>query len=554
MSLLDFIKDKVLQFRVRGWLEDEDFKRLLSIAHYIGREGRESIFKLNIDAILSKNLTVDEVIDILEDVNAIYDDKLVEYLEERLSLGREAYIEHRNGLLIMKFNIYLGELLNQLKGLIKYERNSKVFIAKPYKYWELISKLHSLGFKIIDKTEFKREIPLNYELKFKGELRDYQKEALDSWLRNGSKGVIALPTGSGKTVIAIAALTLLSQHTLIIAYTKEQLIQWKNAILKFTNLPEYMIGMYYSGEKRLSPITLTTYQTAYRHIDKFSKNYSLLIIDEVHHLPAEKFKFIAESLPILSRMGLSATPYREDGKHVELFPLMGGIVYYKSPQELAKQGYLASYRIVTVKVELKPNEKRRLYELRSRYRKLVGYTKFEEILRLARLGDERAIEALRIHNEMNQLIHKSLSKIEKVEEIIRRELMNGSKIIVFAHYVDLAEEIARRVNGYLLTGEMSSDRRKIILERFRNSKSGVLVVTTLGDEGLDIPDANVGIFVAGTGSRRQFLQRLGRLLRPANNKVATLYEIITKGTIEELQARKRKELNLDELMSNESKI
>ena len=546
-------RDKILQFKVRGWLEDEDFRKLLSIAHYVGREGRESIFKLNIDAILSKNLSIDDVIDILENVNAIYDDKLIEYLEEKLNLGKEVHIEYRNGSLILKFNVYLGELLGQLKGLIRYERSSKTFVAKPYKYYELINKLLSLGFKVNDETGFKREIPLNYELKFKGMLRDYQKEALDSWVRNGNKGVIALPTGSGKTIIAIAALSLLRQHTLIIAYTKEQLIQWKNAILKFTNLPEYMVGMYYSGEKRVSPITLTTYQTAYRHIDKFARNYSLLIVDEVHHLPAEKFKFIAESLPILSRMGLSATPYREDGKHVELFPLMGGIVYYKSPQELAKQGYLASYRIVTIKVELKPSERRRLYELRSKYRKLVGYSRFEDILKLARQGDEKAIEALRLHNEMSKLIHKSLSKIEKVEEIIRKELMNGSKIIVFAHYVDLAEEIARRVNGYLLTGELPADHRKIILERFRNSKSGVLVVTTLGDEGLDIPDANVGILVAGTGSRRQFIQRLGRLLRPANNKVATLYEIITKGTVEELQARRRKELNLDEIIGNEDK-
>ncbi|MEM0497660.1 MAG: helicase-related protein, partial [Acidilobaceae archaeon] len=105
-----------------------------------------------------------------------------------------------------------------------------------------------------------------------------------------------------------------------------------------------------------------------------------------------------------------------------------------------------------------------------------------------------------------------------------------------------AEEIARRVNALLLHGELSVRERDETLRRFRTAKTGVLVVTTVGDEGLDIPDVNIGIFVSGTGSRRQFIQRLGRLLRPAPGKKAVLYEVVVRGTSEEYQSKRRKEL------------
>ncbi len=537
-----------LTFTVKSWLSDYDFRRLLRIAKYLGRRGGASVFRLNISSVIDSGYGVDDVIALLDEVNAEYSDGLINVLEDKLKRGTRGrvIIEFNGKYLVLRFSNYLGKLYDELREFMRYDKSLKVFKALPYRYSELINKLRDLGFDIDDRTNFLVNSPLSINAVFKGVLRDYQEEAINSWVRNHYRGVIALPTGSGKTVIAIAALVKLRQRALVIAYTKEQLNQWRDAILKFTNIPEYMIGMYYSREKRLAPITLTTYQTAYRHVDKFMRYYPLLIIDEVHHLPAEKFRRIATLMPSPYRMGLSATPYREDGKHVELFPLMGGIVYYRTPQELAEKGYLAEYKIVTVKVSLKPQERKRLLELRRKYRSLVGYAQFEDVLKAAREGDEKAIEALRVHNEMKMLIQKSEAKIEKVRELINRELERGSKIIVFAHYVDLAERIAKEVGGLLLTGNVPTERRREILRKFRDIKSGVLVVTTLGDEGLDIPDANVGILVAGTGSRRQFIQRLGRLLRPSEGKVSVLYEVVAKGTSEELQSRKRKEIKLDE--------
>ncbi len=536
-----------LKVWVKGWIDSEDFKKILRVADYVGRSKGISYFRLSKNKVLSSGLSVDEILSILDDVGAEYDPEIEDVLNDYLRVSRGSAILSFDGERIcVKFEQYLGRLYDKLRDLLRYDSEDKVFYTLPYKYHELKTRLHDLGFNVEDLTGFRSDLPLNIDVVFTGELRDYQEDAIKSWLKNDGRGVIALPTGSGKTVIGVASVTKVKQRTLVIAYTKEQLMQWKDAFLKFTNIPEYSIGLYYSKEKRIAPITLATYQTAYKHIAKLAPYFNYIIIDEVHHLPAEKFKHIAVSMPSKYRLGLSATPYREDGKHVVLFPLMGGIVYYKTPQELAEKGYLAKYRIITIKVPLLPAEKKRYEELKKKFRRLAGYVGFDTIVDAARRGDARAIQALRIHSEMRQIIQKSEAKLRRVEEIIRKELAEGSKIIVFAHYVDLAKTLADRVKAYLLTGEMDARERRRVLEEFKRCRSGVLVVTTVGDEGLDIPDANVGILVAGTGSRRQFIQRLGRLLRPGEGKEAKLYEVVAKGTAEEIQSRKRKKINMQD--------
>lgn len=533
--------------KTRRWLDDVEFKDVLTIADYVGREGGYSKFLLNPSKILRNGLTFDDVVDVLEKYDFEYNEDLIRRLSETLTNVNEVIVELSpdGKSIIMKATTYLGSIYESLREFIKYDKVSKVFKIMPYAYFRVVKELTSLGFKVVDKTGFNLTQPLPIRAEFKGVLRDYQKEALERWLSNNSQGIIALPTGSGKTVIGVAAISKLNERTIIVAYTKEQLLQWRDAIVKFTNIPQSIIGMYYSEEKRIAPITLTTYQTAYKYIHELKPYFTFLLIDEVHHLPAEKFKHIAVNSIAPYRMGLSATPYREDGRHVMLFPLMGGVIYYKSPAELAEGGYLAPYRVVTIYVRLTPEERRKYLELLKKYRELVGSSRFEDVLEAAKKGNKAALEALKIHNSIRSLVQKSRSKIEKVKELVEEELSKGNKIIVFAHYVDLAEEIAKNVGAFLLTGDMDREKRENILNRFKHMRSGVLVVTTVGDEGLDIPDASVGVLVAGTGSKRQFIQRLGRLLRPKEGKEAVLYEIVVRGTSEEVQSRKRKSLDLD---------
>lgn len=543
-----------LVVRYRGWLSEAEFKRLLDVAEYLGREGDELLFRISKHKIVSKRLSFDEVLGVLDEVGVSYGAEFVEKLKNFFNRSRGSVtLVFSDGKIKATFEKYLGDVYQtHLREVLKYDRLSKSFYTHPIMYYELKKILTGLGFSLNDLTGFRDSLPLPVKVNFNGSLREYQSEALNAWLNNSGRGIIALPTGSGKTHIGIAALSKVCEATLIITYTKEQLMQWEKFLTSFTDVPHSLIGRYYSKEKRVLPITLATYQTAFKYIEKLAPHFNLLIIDEVHHLPAEKFKHIAVTSPARYRLGLSATPYREDGKHVELFPLMGGVVYYKTAQELADKGFLAKFRIQTIKVELKSDEKKEYMRLRKAFRELAGGLDFKTLVELAKKGNFKAIRALEIHSEMMKVLSMSRSKIETVKEIVERELSEGKKIIIFAHYVALAEEIAKETGAYLLTGELEEARRRTILDQFKKASSGALVVTTVGDEGLDIPDASVGILVAGTGSRRQFVQRLGRLLRPQPGKEAVLYEIVVRGSSEELQARRRKTMSLDDLAGVEN--
>lgn len=547
-------------FKVRKWLDDEEFQELIKIADYLGYEAGYKLFRVNVDKAVKHGYVLEDVKSLLEEYAAEIEGSL-EDLEEAF---KEYYpfFEWVSSKGVVRIHVprvvYNAVKENLRKQSFKYAGvlDNKVIIeVLPYYAHEIAKSFENAGLKVVDASNILSEKPLILRPELKGvSLRPYQEDALSKWIENNHRGIIALPTGAGKSLIAIAAIVKTAVRTLIVAYTKEQVFQWQNFLLKYTTIPPSMIGLFYGEEKRLAPITITTYQSGFRNINTLSPYFTMLVVDEVHHLPADKFKYIALHSLATFRMGLSATPIREDGKHEELFPLLGGIVYYKPPSELVEEGFLAPYRIVTVKVKLTPQERALYEELKKRYRALVDGKKFQEVLEAARQGDMRAVEALRVHSNMKMLLARSSAKIEKAVELALEEFKKGNKVIVFTQYVDQAKEISSRLNGLLLTGEIPEAERKKVLETFKRSEQSILVVTTVGDEGLDIPDANVGIIVSGTGSRRQFVQRLGRLLRPKSRGVyAVLYEIVLEKTPEEYQAKKRKTdmLEMDNVLSLE---
>ncbi|MCE4602197.1 MAG: DEAD/DEAH box helicase [Desulfurococcales archaeon] len=532
-----------LRFRVCKWIDDEEFRRLMEFSRYLGRGGGCSLFEVDLARARREGYTILDIYRIVSSLDNVPNEDL-----ERIRVEAEEEVKAlvylgSDGMLRIKSRVMLKPILSETGIYLPYDRQEKAYKAPAHMYAEIVKHLARQGLNVVDKVDL-LEKKLPREVRFTGELRPYQGEALEAWERNGNRGVIALPTGAGKTVVAIAGMAKLSVYTLIVVFTKEHVKQWIEAIKRFTDAAG-LVGAYYGEEKRLAPITVTTYQTAFRKIGVFAPIFSMLIVDEAHHLPADKFRVIASRMPSPYRMGLSATIEREDGKHEEIFPLVGGVVYHIPPGELAKQGYLAPYVIRREKVSLSGEEKRKYEKLRAEYRALAGGRTFQELVEAARKGDPIAIQAIRKHHEMRNIIQMSEAKIRKVEEIVRRELAKGSKIIVFTQYKKQAEEIAKRIGGFLLHGGLDPRERTRTLEAFRSSRSGVLVVTTVGDEGLDIPDANVGILVSGTSSSRQFIQRLGRLLRPGEGKKsAVLYEVIVEGTSEEYQSRKRRRMPL----------
>jgi superfamily II DNA or RNA helicase len=507
----------------------------------VSRSSEGSYFVIDPIRAKKNGVKANEAISLLKDLGVEVTGDLEKEIREATLPDYDLEIYWNNGKLAVKSYVFLYEKYPELKEILKYDKESKLFFTTPHNYSKILKILNEKGSEYVDKLSYLREPRGKFTVK--GELRDYQKEALEKWKENGYRGVIALPTGAGKTVVGSAAITLVNVPTLIVAFTREQMMQWRDTILRFTDVKPTDIGLFYSEEKKVRLITVATYQTAYRYVDELGDKFGLLVIDEAHHLPADKFRTIAEGLVAPYRMALSATPFREDGLHVELFSLMGGLVYFKSFNELAERGYLANYQVVTVQVRLTPEEELKVRSLLNAYKKLANGRQVKELVELAKKGDENAINALKLLNEARKIINLSKAKVQKVKELV--EANKGKKIIVFTQFVEQAEEIAKEVGGFLLTGKLSKSERESALKSFKASQSGVLVVTTVGDEGLDIPDAEVGILVGGTSSRRQFVQRLGRLLRPKEGKNAVMYEIVTKGTPEEYQAKKRKSLDLD---------
>lgn len=538
-----------IAFHVKKWLEPEKFAELVEIADYAGRDKvLGSKFVLNISKIVENGYTFERVKEILEDSGIYLGDSELNYLKSQLSTSYKVTLEWLGNDVVLKSKLHILKFIPEAREYLLYNRRLKAFKIKPYKFFEVKRLLESRGLIVSDATGLQESLKTPFKISFRGELRDYQGEALNSWISRGMKGIIALPTGSGKTIIAIKALSELQEKALIVTYTKEQMFQWADMILSFTNIPRSYVGFYYGDEKKILPIVISTYQTAFRHIKKIARFFSLLIIDEVHHLPAEKFRYIAVNSFSTKRMGLSATVVREDGRHEELFPLMGGVVFYKAPSELSVEGYLAPYRIIPVYVDLDLEELKAYRETLEVYKNIASGFKFRELIEKAKRGDRRAIQALKVHSRLRQIVHKARGKFKAVKDIVSRELLRGSKIIIFTQYVDQAVELGELLGAPVLTGETDKKERRRALEEFKRGNKRVLVVTTVGDEGLDIPDVNVGVIVTGTSSRRQFVQRLGRLLRPKPGKEARMYEIIVRGTSEEVVSRKRKKLSLDDLV------
>ena len=532
---------------VRKWLGDEEFRELLEIADYLGRSpSGGSLFSINPSKIIERGYDEEYVGEVVRKASPGVSDKELEkimgYVREKISGSLpKAILRSQGPRLVIEPKGFLSNYIEDIRGLLKYDRSNKVFITYPAYYVRVREHLVSRGVRVEDRTGFSmdRYLPIKPTISLK--LRSYQEEAVSAWSSNNYRGIISLPTGSGKTVVGVAAVARKPVWVLVVAYTREQMLQWRDHFIRAGSIPPEYTGLYYSDEKRIAPITIATYQTAFRYIDKLYLYFPMVIIDEVHHLPADKFRAIALGMFSPYRLGLSATVVREDGRHEELFPLMGGVVYHKGPQELIEAGYLSPYRIEVIKVDLTREEKARFEELRKKYRELSRGMEFEELLKAAKSGDQRAAEALKVRSELRQLIHNARRKMEKVKEIVLREKEKGSKIIIFTQYIDQAEEIGKEIGAPVVTGETEKRVREKNFQLFRDGVERVLVLTTVGDEGIDIPDANVGIIVAGTGSKRQFIQRLGRLLRPKEGKEAILYEIVTRGTPEEFESRRRRE-------------
>ncbi|MDY6764765.1 MAG: DEAD/DEAH box helicase family protein [Halobacteria archaeon] len=370
------------------------------------------------------------------------------------------------------------------------------------------------------------------------DLRPYQRDALDRWLTD-RRGVLVLPTGSGKTYIAIKAIEEVNAPAFVVVPTLDLVDQWKEELSNF----DIEIGEYTGREKNPQPITVSTYDSAYLNAENLGNRFKLLIFDEVHHLPSEGYRHIAEFFASPFRMGLTATYERDDDLHKELPDLLGGKVYEIETEELAGE-YLSDYTVERINVDLNPEEKEkyernlkvfRNYVISNNIR-MTGPEDFQKVV-IRSGNDPEAWRAVRARNKARKIAYSSGAKIDELASLLERH--RGDRIIIFTRYNDAVYDISKRFFIPPITHETKKKERREILGGFRENEYSAIVSSQVLDEGVDVPDANVGIILSGTGSNREYRQRLGRLLRPSG-KEARLYEIVSSGTAEVRTSNRRK--------------
>ncbi|MFB6354337.1 MAG: DEAD/DEAH box helicase, partial [Halobacteriales archaeon] len=363
--------------------------------------------------------------------------------------------------------------------------------------------LYDAGYPVADDRELEAGEPLDVALV--PELRDYQQDWVDRFL-DRKAGVLVGPPGSGKTVAALGVVAAIGGETLILVPGRELAAQWSTAVVEQTSLTEDQVGEYHGGEKEIRPVTIATYRTAGmdRHRRLFEeREWGLIVYDEVHHIPSPIHRATAD-LQTRHRLGLSATPVREDDKEAEIFTLIGPPIG-TDWGALFDAGFVAEPEVEIRYVPWSDDD------VANEYTSAEGH-------------------------ERRQLAASNPAKADEVAAILREH--PGQKALVFVEYLDQGDQLADRLGVPFVSGRTPHAERGRLFEQFRAGELTTLVVSRVGDEGLDLPSAEVAIAASGLGgSRRQGAQRAGRTMRPVGR--ALLYVLATRGTQEEEFARRR---------------
>ena len=371
----------------------------------------------------------------------------------------------------------------------------------------------------------------------------HQQEALACWQATRGRGVVVLPTGAGKTLVGLLALCWARRDGLILVPTLDLMHQWY-ALLRAT-FPEQDIGLIGGGYHEVLPLSIATYDSASRHMDRLGNRFGTLIFDEVHHLPSEFYRNIADSALAPYRLGLTATPERADQKHEDLLELVGPTVYDKHLGELAGD-VLAPFHIRTLHVELSTEERDAyrqalaerddfLQANRISLGSLQGWNRFVMVSARSAAG-RRAMQA---HQQARRIAHATPAKLRTLAAILASH--PGATTVIFTEDNNTAYEVSQRFLIPCITHQTLVKERQAILEGLGDGTYLAVVTSKVLNEGVDMPDASIGVILSGTASSREFVQRLGRILRRGESKRAVLYEVIARETREERVSERRRE-------------
>ncbi len=420
-----------------------------------------------------------------------------------------------------------------------WDPGAKSYRSLAIRYREIIRYLEETGMQFEDRV-FDPPPHSNFTTELIP--RNYQLEALDAWLEAGMRGVVVLPTGSGKTILGVLAIQEANCPAIVVVPTIDLMDQWR---ARLSEAFRAEVGAYGGGESVLRPLTVATYDTAYLRAEELGNKFPMAIFDEVHHLASPGYSHIAELYASPYRMGLTATYEREDGLHSRLPELVGPKVYERRVSEMAGV-HLANFRIERIQVELPPAESEEYVGAMGVYRSFLRRRRLrmrspEDFRRLVMMSgrDPEAREALLSRMRAMEVALDSNSKLEALRHILEKN--RGERTLIFTRHNSLVYTISKAFLIPAITHETPKEERSRILKKFREGTYSAVVTSRVLDEGIDVPEASLGIIVSGTGSKREFVQRLGRLLRKSGNKEARLIEVVSRLTDESrISSRRRR--------------
>ncbi|MFN9812760.1 MAG: DEAD/DEAH box helicase family protein [Deltaproteobacteria bacterium] len=417
---------------------------------------------------------------------------------------------------------------------------TSTFRAPASDYADLLRALRDQKLELVDEARAYTELangPLVHR-----EPRPYQSEAIAAWKKARGAGVVVLPTGAGKTHVAVMAIDDKRRSTLVVAPTLDLVRQWHDLLGATFGMTVGLVG---GGEHDVRPITVTTYDSAYLHLEHLGNRFGLVVFDECHHLPSATYALAARHAIAPFRLGLTATPERMDGRESLLDALVGPTVYRRDIVELAGD-YLAEYETVRVSVSLSESERQEYEAERSVYRSFLsrnairmsdpkGWSQF--IMLSARSADGR--RAMAAYRRQRELAFSAPAKLDYVERLLWEH--RHDRALLFTQDNATCYALSRRFLIPAITHQTKVKERGAILRGLAEGTYGAVVTSKVLNEGVDVPDANVAIVVSGSGSVREHVQRLGRILRKRDGKFALLYEIVTAETAEAYTSERRRD-------------
>lgn len=379
-------------------------------------------------------------------------------------------------------------------------------------------------------------------------LREDQQQAIDAFHQGGRQGLVIMPTGTGKTVVALSLVAQMKTSTLVVVPVRDLMYQWHTKVLEAFGIDAGLIG---DGVHRVSPISVTTYDSAAIHMPRIGDQFQMIIFDEVHHLAGPWRSDAARMSTARIRLGLTATPPSDPERMQRLQQLVGSVLYQQSIRE-ASGKTLADYTVQRIVVRMDEAEDRAYRRYGKTIQQFVQLCREEnpafqwdetyKMVADAASDPERAQAAnvaLRAFRAKRKIEEQTTAKFRVLEDLFR--LHAGTPVLVFTGSNVMARAISLRFLVPCLLSHCAKRERQDLIQGFSSGRYPVLVANRVLDEGVDLPAVKVAIVLGGMASTRQAVQRLGRVLRrSASGEAAQLYEIVTDDSNEVQRSRNRR--------------